>query len=277
MKVVFAGSKTIGSECLEWLFDSGHNIKAVFGHRQEAEHDVSLRDTADKLGLPFFDTNINKMAHEVEQLGVEYLFSVQYGPILKKRILEAPSCGCWNLHCGDLPRYGGCKVVLQAIWNGEPNIAITFHEMDEGIDTGMGVCKGYVSVADRTAKELYPYLNKGSFSTFKRGVNMITNGEPVPLARMTPQLYYRMSALDISKQRVMQWDETMEECRRRAAAFTLIDGTLPTTQDGLGVKHLRKETKMPVTIYAFGEVLKVEDDRYYIAVRDGVISCELVS
>ncbi len=254
-----------------------HTILAVFGHTTECSVDESLRETAAKYNLPFFDTNINKMVDEVKKLDPEYLFSVQYGPILKKPILDVPEHGCWNLHCGDLPRYGGCKVVLQAIWNGEHSVGITFHKMDEGIDTGPAVCKGYVHVNKRTAKELYPYLNDSAFYTFQRGVSILksTNNHPVYVSYMEPKLYYRMTALDMYMQKQMRWDETMEECRRRYAAFTLIDGTVPITDRGEKVIDLRIEPKEPVSIRVFGERLKVENGRQYIAVRDGVISCEL--
>ena len=277
MRIIFAGSKTISCQCLEWLVESGHTVVGVFGHKTESEHDRSLRVTAEKLGLPFYDTNINKAVELANDLKPDYVLSVQYAPILKKAILDVPTDGCWNLHCGELPRYGGCKVVLQAIWNGSPVVGITFHRMDEGIDTGYPICMSYLPIDDRTAKELYPHLNKQSLLTFKYGIARLGKDEPPePMTSPRPKLYYRMSALDIGKQRVMRWDETMEECRRRYAAFTLIDGSTPLTDSGEKVVNLRKEPDVPVSVVQFGDRFRFKDGRHYIAVRDGSISCELI-
>jgi len=44
--------------------------------------------------------------------------------------------GCLNFHAGKLPFYRGRNVINWAIINGEREIGITAHFMDEGIDTG---------------------------------------------------------------------------------------------------------------------------------------------
>jgi len=55
---------------------------------------------------------------------------------LPRSVLEAPRLGVLNIHTSLLPRYRGPAPVQWALRNGDPDIGITIHWMDEDIDTG---------------------------------------------------------------------------------------------------------------------------------------------
>lgn len=62
-----------------------------------------------------------------------------YFSCFSKRILDKEFLDnhrCYNFHLGILPEYRGSGTYAWAIINGEKEIGVTFHEMDEGIDTG---------------------------------------------------------------------------------------------------------------------------------------------
>ncbi|OXM43961.1 methionyl-tRNA formyltransferase [Amycolatopsis alba] len=60
---------------------------------------------------------------------------------LPRVVLDAPRLGVLNVHCSSLPRYRGPAPVQWAIRNGDPDIGVTVHWMDERIDTGNVVAR----------------------------------------------------------------------------------------------------------------------------------------
>ncbi|MGP4014316.1 methionyl-tRNA formyltransferase [Saccharopolyspora sp. 5N708] len=55
---------------------------------------------------------------------------------LPQSVLNAPKLGVLNVHTSLLPKYRGPAPVQWAIRNGDPDIGVTIHWMDERIDTG---------------------------------------------------------------------------------------------------------------------------------------------
>lgn len=65
-------------------------------------------------------------------LAIVYGFSWKLPPA----VLRVPRFGVLNVHSSLLPRYRGPAPALWAIRNGDPDIGITIHRMDENFDTG---------------------------------------------------------------------------------------------------------------------------------------------
>ena len=61
---------------------------------------------------------------------------VGYMNILRKDFFEIPNYGIFNLHCGKLPKYRGRAPISRTIKNGDKDLVITLHKMDEGVDSG---------------------------------------------------------------------------------------------------------------------------------------------
>jgi methionyl-tRNA formyltransferase len=68
--------------------------------------------------------------------GIDLLVSVAFPKILKAPLLATPPKGCINYHTGLLPRYRGRMPLFWALYHDEPEVGITVHEMDAGIDSG---------------------------------------------------------------------------------------------------------------------------------------------
>jgi methionyl-tRNA formyltransferase len=56
--------------------------------------------------------------------------------ILPAAVFRLPRLGTINIHRSLLPRYRGAAPVLWAIRNGDPEIGVTVHRVDDGVDTG---------------------------------------------------------------------------------------------------------------------------------------------
>jgi len=101
--------------------------------------DSTLENLARSLAIPVYQpSNVNsedfvRLALELRpDLGV----SISYNQILRRPILDSARIGIVNFHAGKLPLYRGRNVINWAIINGESEIGLTAHFVDEGIDTG---------------------------------------------------------------------------------------------------------------------------------------------
>ena len=66
----------------------------------------------------------------------DYILNINSFWIIKTEILSIPKITTINFHNGLLPKYGGVNIPNWAILNGEKVHGVTWHIVDEGIDTG---------------------------------------------------------------------------------------------------------------------------------------------
>ena len=284
MRVIFAGNKTISTRCLKWLVEKGFEVVQVYGHRDmkaDLEFHASLRECAVKLGLPFDTTNANKCIDHITALKADVFISVQYGPLIKQPLLSMLPFNCINLHNGDIPRYGGCKPVWHAIWNGEPRIGMTLHYMDENFDTGRVLFKDYLEIGpDDTSKSIAPAVEQKLFETFCAGLmyTIETRATGVPSSTFgKSSLYYTNKAMNWNEVVWVRWDEPMQQVHNRIRAFTLEHGWTPRALykgHRILITNSRMWPYYDAHIDKFGRILKVVDGRAYIAVRDGVVAVD---
>lgn len=135
MRLLFLGGGDWAAASLRALAGAGHELTGVVLARQRAEE---LEAAATDLGLPTW--RVRRAGEElrrlVAELAPDLLVSVDYDLILRRCVLEAAPLGAINAHPGMLPAYRGVGVVTRAIQDGEPQVGVTVHHMDEGIDTG---------------------------------------------------------------------------------------------------------------------------------------------
>lgn len=225
MKIILAGSKTISVKCLEWLINEGENVHSVFVHKDKdanLDWQESLKEKAKEFGIITYDNNINKYTKELSDINPDILFSIQYGPLIKKNILDIPKLGCVNLHNGDLPRYGGCGPIYHAILNGENEIAVTLHYMDEQFDTGDIISKKHLKLKDETAGEVFEKITEAGFELFKQQFYLIKNENNKRLPQTGERLYYKKDDFDFNDpdQRIIKGNENTIELRNKIRAFT---------------------------------------------------------
>ena len=89
--------------------------------------------------LPYLETtqvNSDETLARVEAAQPDLIFSLYNMRILKKPLLSIPKEGTINYHNSPLPKYRGVNIYSWAIINGENEHGVTWHWVDEGIDTG---------------------------------------------------------------------------------------------------------------------------------------------
>ena len=137
MRIVLMGDGAWAADSLVRLHDDGHVIAGVVLRARPTG--PALGEAAAHLGATVLqpaDPAAPDLVAEVARLAPDLLLSVAYDRILRRPVLDLPARGSVNFHAGKLPHYRGRNVVNWAIINGEAEIGLTAHEIDEGIDTG---------------------------------------------------------------------------------------------------------------------------------------------
>jgi amino acid adenylation domain-containing protein len=129
LRAVFVGSSTLLLRCADRWRETGHAIEAVFS--DDATVSRWTRDS----GVTRFARD-EDLASWLSGRRFDFLFSIVNYSILRPSEIALASRGAINFHDGPLPRYAGLHATSWALLNGETSHGITWHLMDEGVDTG---------------------------------------------------------------------------------------------------------------------------------------------
>ncbi len=137
MRILFFGDGAWSTNSLQRLVQEKWQLLGVVVRAKPSAS--TLLEAAESLGLPIFQpakVNDPDFVTQVAALRPDLNLSVSYDQILRRPILNIAPKGFVNFHAGRLPYYRGRSVINWAIINGETEIGLTAHYMDEGIDTG---------------------------------------------------------------------------------------------------------------------------------------------
>ncbi|MCX6613096.1 MAG: formyltransferase family protein [Acidobacteria bacterium] len=102
----------------QWL--TFNALSAKFGTSIECEYDINGTGSTQRLTT----------------WAPDLILSARFSLIFKPHILALARLGAYNVHPGVLPGYAGVLAPLRALWNAEPSLGCTVHQLDRGIDTG---------------------------------------------------------------------------------------------------------------------------------------------
>src|SRR6266550_4099778 len=137
LRLVLFGDGRWAADALRRLAHGRHHVVGVVV--RERPSDGALVDAAQRLGVPVLrpdDVNDPGFVECLKSLEPTLGLSIAYNQILRPAVLESAPLGFLNFHAGKLPFYRGRNVVNWALINGEAEIGVTAHFIDEGIDTG---------------------------------------------------------------------------------------------------------------------------------------------
>ncbi len=242
--VTFLGSKKIGWQCLEFLYDnrSELDINLVQLGTNLSKKDI-YRDKFVQLsqleGISIFSQPDDIL------LETDIIISVQFHHILSPAQLAKASLAAYNLHMAPLPEYRGCNQFSMAILDGASTFGTTLHIMDTGIDHGDIVAELRFDIPnDIWVHELYEKTEEASFKLFKHTLSNLIKGDvsTTPQSSLIPSrgtsIHYRN---EIQKIKHLQLDWSEEKIMRHIRAtympgfeppyFTLNGRKIYTTPD----------------------------------------------
>ncbi|MGC9438379.1 methionyl-tRNA formyltransferase [Streptomyces sp. WG5] len=163
MRVVMFGYQTWGHRTLQALLDSEHDVVLVVTH-PKSEHAYekiwsdSVADLAEEHGVPVLIRNRpdDELFERLEQADPDIIVANNWRTWIPPRIFNLPRHGTLNVHDSLLPKYAGFSPLIWALINGETEVGVTAHMMNDELDAGDIVRQEAVPVGPSdTATDLF--------------------------------------------------------------------------------------------------------------------------
>lgn len=145
MNYFYLAHSKMSLECLKDLVSKKYSPDLVIIHKNRDREKLSesfyfpMIEFCRSKNIELIESeNINDLKERVKIFDIG--ICVGFMDILKKDFFEIPENGILNLHCGKLPKYKGRAPISRSIMNGEKNLTVTVHKIDEGVDSG-DICK----------------------------------------------------------------------------------------------------------------------------------------
>ncbi|MFJ5831813.1 methionyl-tRNA formyltransferase [Streptomyces sp. NPDC093089] len=164
MRVVMFGYQTWGHRTLRALLDSEHDVVMVVTHpRSEHAYEKiwsdSVADLAAEHDVPVVIRNRpddEELFALLEEADPDIIVANNWRTWIPPRIYTLPRHGTLNVHDSLLPKYAGFSPLIWALINGETEVGVTAHMMDEVLDAGDIVQQRTVAVGPTdTATDLF--------------------------------------------------------------------------------------------------------------------------
>ncbi|WP_406864813.1 methionyl-tRNA formyltransferase [Streptomyces sp. HUAS MG47] len=164
MRVVMFGYQTWGHRTLKALLESEHDVVTVVTH-PKSEHAYekiwsdSVADLAEEHGVPVVIRNRpddDELFDLLKAADPDIIVANNWRTWIPPRIYSLPRHGTLNVHDSLLPKYAGFSPLIWALINGEQEVGVTAHMMDEVLDAGDIVDQRAVTVEPTdTATDLF--------------------------------------------------------------------------------------------------------------------------
>ena len=163
MRVALFGFQTWGYRVLEYLIGSDHDVVLVVthpssDHAYESIWSDSVEELARGKAIPVLVKNRpdSEVLSALQSAGADAMVACNWRTWIPPEVFTVPRLGTLNVHDSLLPRYAGFAPLNWAIINGETEVGVTAHVMDERLDRGDIVLQWKVPVRPRdTATDMF--------------------------------------------------------------------------------------------------------------------------
>lgn len=277
MRAAFFGSPAFAVPCLDALAEIAEVVRVYTQPDRPAGRGMKLTPPAVKvraleLGIPVSQpTKVRtpEFAEELRALDLDVILVVAYGRILPKAVLEAPRCGCVNVHASLLPRHRGAAPIQWAIAMGDRETGVCLMKMDEGLDTGPVFARRTLAIRDdHDAHSLAEELSKLGAELVRTELPRVVRGELEAVSQPEEGATYA---------RLLEKSDAILDFRRSARAlYDHARGMRPwpgaeTTLDGERLKILRCVALDESADEAPGEIVRASAEGIDVATGEGIL------
>lgn len=207
MRVVLFGYQAWGHRTLQSLLDSRHEVALVVTHppgagAYERIWSDSVADLASDAGVPVV---LRKRPDDPELIArlkatdPDVMVAVNWRTLIPSTVFGLPRSGTLNVHDSLLPRYAGFAPLNWALINGETEVGVTAHMMDDQLDAGPIVLQRAVPVGPRdTTVDLF-HATLALFGPITvEALELIASGRTdwTPQDRSRATFFHKRSELD---------------------------------------------------------------------------------
>ena len=287
MRVIMMGTGPFAVPTFRALYDSGHEVAALFTRPDRPLHGKSraeanpMRELAVKHAARVHDPEDINTPHARAVLASyrpDLMVVCDYGQILKPPTLEIARWGGVNLHASLLPKYRGAAPINWAIYHGETETGVTVIHMTARVDAGPAIAQAKTPIGpDETAAQLEPRLAELGAPLVLETIAALESGSARPIeqdpaqATRAPRLKKELGAVD--------WTRSAAAIKNQVRAFEPWPKTYTFWQRA-GSDPLRLILDLvhvePGQSGEPGAVLEAGGERLVVATGDGGIAIDAI-
>lgn len=208
------GETNITIQCADIIIANKHQLLGLISPSEK------IKKWCHTNSIPYIATiNEFEQNHKVEKF--DYLFSIVNSQILSKDILKLPHYYAINYHDSPLPKYAGLHATSWAILNSETQHAISWHIMDEMVDSGDILKQPSFSIDDLdTALDLNLKCYEQAILSFRELVEELANNTTSPVKQdLSYRSYYGLQNKP-ENLGFISWHQSAENIDRLCRALT---------------------------------------------------------
>ena len=184
-KIVFIGSVDSSNQALKTLIKEEIPIQLVCSLNPEKAKNVSdyypIHLTAKDMGIPYlFIDNINDgiIVEKIREANPDFIFVIGLSQIIKKEILDLARGCVVGFHPTPIPHNRGRAAVPWEIILGEKKSAVTFFQIDEGMDSGEVLFRESYYIDDEDyASDVYQKVLEAMVCGLKKNIHKLMSGK----------------------------------------------------------------------------------------------------
>ncbi|MBC7922288.1 MAG: AMP-binding protein, partial [Ferruginibacter sp.] len=200
---------------------AGFEVKGIFSS------DENVRRFADEFRLTCSHPR-DGWAEALARSPFDYLFSIVNRFILPEAILGLPRKMAINYHDGPLPAYAGVNATFWAIVNREKRHGITWHAMDQGIDTGDILKQPLIALAEKeTSISLNLKCYEAAIHSFRQLAGELRSEALQPRQQAIEKRTYYPRSKRPARGSVISWQQGAEEIESLCRALDFGFGSNP--------------------------------------------------
>jgi methionyl-tRNA formyltransferase len=155
MDIVLFAHQNWGVSTLKTILNSKHIVKHVFTHPLDMDKNEKIWYSSvekyckgNNIKFTLRKTVSDKDKEFIQNINPDLIFTAGWRRLLPKSIYQIARIGAINMHDGLLPNYRGFAPLNWAIINGEKEVGITVHNIDESADIGGIIMQEKIQVTE---------------------------------------------------------------------------------------------------------------------------------
>src|SRR5258705_1556460 len=202
---VIIGEGALLIPCAEILLRQKHEIQAIVSANE------AIQEWAREQNIRWVSRQ-DEVLSSMEERSFDFLFRIANLSVIPPRILAMPRRGAINCHDGPLPRYAGLHATTWAILNQETSHGVTWHEMQEAVDTGAIVHQSIFALAqDETAFTLNRKCFRAGIESFEEVVKGLGDATRRALPQSLSERTYFGKHTRPAAQACIDWTQPAEK------------------------------------------------------------------
>jgi len=196
LKIILVGNGELASALLLGLLESGHEIAGVLRWERVNTNPIllSIKDyfNTDKFysliksykipEIKARSINSEKFKKQALKLKPDIILVGSWGEVLKKNAIILPKLACINCHPSLLPKHRGSNPYASVIKAGESTTGVTFHLIDENIDSGAVLMQEKLDISeDDTGKTIRTKCSQLARKILPELLDELANGMLIPV------------------------------------------------------------------------------------------------